>query len=201
MNLAGPDAPVAPSFYPVLPTATPVTLAANGTLDLNGVSQQIASLNDATPGSGGTVINSNTSTTTVLTLSPTGSATFSGSIVGGTLGTISLVMNGPGTQVLSGTNTYLGGTTVENGTLVVANNEAIEDGTNLTVGDPSAFMAPVVPSPAAAAAVSPVPEPGTLGLLAALAAAAAVGLRRRIGLGQPARLRRARDAGLPRMDA
>ena len=145
MNLAGPDAPVAPSFYPVLPTATPVTLAANGTLDLNGVSQQIASLNDATPGSGGTVINSNTSTTTVLTLSPTGSATFSGSIVGGTLGTISLVMNGPGTQVLSGTNTYLGGTTVENGTLVVANNEAIEDGTNLTVGDPSAFMAPPVP--------------------------------------------------------
>ena len=50
----------------------------------------------------------------VLTLSPTGgSTTFSGMIQGGgTLGAISLVMSGSGTQVLAGSNTYTGGTTI-----------------------------------------------------------------------------------------
>ncbi len=186
MSLAGPDAQIAPSFVPVLPTATPVTLAPNGTLDLNGAIQQIASLNDATPGSGGTVINSNTSTVATLTLSPTGSATFSGTIAGGTLGTINLVMDGPGTQVLSGTNTYLGSTTVNNGTLIATDNAAIPDGGNIYVGDPASLslFGGVVPANAhvAASSATAVPEPGTLGIVAAaLATAFAAAARKRIG--------------------
>ena len=39
---------------------TPLTIAAKATLDLNGGSQQVASLSDYAPGSGGSVINSNT---------------------------------------------------------------------------------------------------------------------------------------------
>ncbi len=74
-------------------------------------------------------------------------------------------------MVLSGSNTYTGGTTVYSGTLIVASNVAIQDGTDLSVGaDLSAFGA-VIPSQAGGAtpamAAAPVPEPGTLVLLAA----------------------------------
>ena len=152
LNVAGPDAPLTSlvpilttAAAPALPSTTPVTVARNATFDLNGGTQQIASLNDATPGNGGTVINSSTSSVAVLTLSPTGSATFSGTIAEDTLGT-SLVLDGPGTQVLSGTNTYQGGTTVLEGTLILADNEAIAAGTSLIVGDPSLLSADLVPS-------------------------------------------------------
>ncbi len=105
----------------ILPASGPVRIGSGVTLDMSGVSQTIASLADNTPGSGGSIINSNTGATSVLTLSPTsGSTTFSGMIQGGgTLGTISLVMSGSGTQVLSGSNSCSGGTTIKSGRLVV----------------------------------------------------------------------------------
>ena len=106
----------------VLPTTTTLSLASGGKLDLSGHNQQVASLSDYVSGNGGSILNSNSGAASVLTVSPTGgSTTFSGTIVGGgTLGTISLVMNGNGTQVLSGSNTYTGGTTVSGGTLLAA---------------------------------------------------------------------------------
>ena len=82
---------------------------------------------------------------------------------------------GGGTLTLSGTDSHLGGTTVVDGTLVLTNNEAIADGSNLTVGNVDKF-APVVPSPGAPGA-SPAPEPGTLALL--VASAALMGMYRR----------------------
>jgi autotransporter-associated beta strand protein len=79
-----------------------------------------------------------------------------------------LTLTGGGTMVLSATNTYMGGTTVANGTLIATNSKAIADGSSLTVGDPSLFSpAAIVPTQAAAAAITPVPEPGTLGLVVA----------------------------------
>ena len=51
----------------VLPTTTPLTIAASGTLDLGGTSQQVASLSDYTLGSGGSIINSNTAAAATLT--------------------------------------------------------------------------------------------------------------------------------------
>ena len=105
----------------VLPVATVLSIAASAAFDLGGGSQQVASLSDMTPGSGGSIINSNAAAAAVLTLSPTGgSTTFSGGIQGGgTLGAISLVMNGSGTQVLAGSNTYTGPTTINGGKLLV----------------------------------------------------------------------------------
>jgi autotransporter-associated beta strand protein len=77
----------------------------------------------------------------------------------------SLTLDGPGTLVLGGTNTYSGGTTVSGGTLVVTTPGALYTGTSLTIGASasSIFNGTVV----SAGVASPVPEPGTLVLLAA----------------------------------
>ena len=110
----------------------------------------------------------------VLTISRTGTTTtYSRSILsGGTNGAIALVLDGNGTQILSGANTYSGGTFVEAGTLIVNNSAALPDGSSLTVGaggtlifDPSVSGSPVSGAAIAAGSVSAVPEPGTLGLL------------------------------------
>ena len=98
----------------LLPATTPLTVSANATLDLGGVSQQVASLDG-----GGSIINSNSGTASVLTVSPAGGLTsFSGAIGGGG-GTLSLVKSGNGIQVISGSNTYTGATTVNGGILRV----------------------------------------------------------------------------------
>ena len=76
---------------------------------------------------------------------------------------------GSGTLILSGSNSFTGGTTVLDGTLILENNQAVADGSSLTVGDASAF-APALAVPATAVAsgpaIAPVPEPGTIVLLA-----------------------------------
>jgi autotransporter-associated beta strand protein len=111
-------------------------------------------------------------------------ATLSGPISGAG----DLAKSGPGWLVLSGTNTYSGGTLVSAGTLVVAGNESLPDGSSLIVGANavSAFF-PATPAadhgymvPAAAQGAAAVPEPGTLALLgvAGFVAAAAVWWRR-----------------------
>ena len=93
-----------------------MTITGSASLDLNGLGQQATSLSGA-----GSVINSNTTGESVVTLSASGgSTTFGGAIQGGgTLGTIGLVMSGSGTQVLSGSNTFTGGSAVQSGRLVV----------------------------------------------------------------------------------
>ncbi len=87
---------------------------------------------------------------------------------------LSLTKDGGGLLILSGTDTYRGGTTVDAGTLILTSNSAIADGTSLTVGsggvllfDPTAAASTYS---SAASQASPVPEPGTLALLAAAVA-------------------------------
>jgi fibronectin-binding autotransporter adhesin len=82
-----------------------------------------------------------------------------------------LALTGPGTLVLTASNNYMGGTSVYDGTLIATNVNAIASGTNLSIGDPTLLTmlpAAVVPmsAPTAAPAITPVPEPGTLALLA-----------------------------------
>ena len=80
----------------------------------------------------------------------------------------SLTMSGTGgTLILSGSDSYSGGTFVEAGTLIATNSEALPTGSSLIVGSGVALFpsyAPLIP----AAAATPVPEPGTLALLAAV---------------------------------
>ncbi len=107
------------------------------------------------------------------------SALISGNLID-TLGGASLAKTGPGVLILSGTDTYSGGTYVDGGTLVATTAAAIPAGASLTVGaagelifDPTADAAPqagVATAPTEEGAAL-VPEPGTAVLLAACVAA------------------------------
>ena len=89
----------------------PLTVAA-GVLDLNGFNPTVGALNG-----GGTVDNVIAGGAPWLTVGNGGAGgTFSGTIQN-TSGTLGLVKTGAGTQVLSGTNTYSGGTQINAGTL------------------------------------------------------------------------------------
>ena len=89
----------------------------------------------------------------------------------------SVTLNAAGTLILSGINSYTGGTNVEVGVLYVTNFSALPNGTDLTVGADGVFIFDPSAAGAQSLAVSPratnadsavaVPEPGILGLLAA----------------------------------
>ncbi len=77
-----------------------------------------------------------------------------------------IIKTGEGLLVLSGDNSYGGGTIVTAGTLQVTAPSALLDGSSLTVGDAAAFTTAATPAtvPATQGVVA-VPEPGTLVLL------------------------------------
>jgi autotransporter-associated beta strand protein len=108
----------------VLPTSpqTAMTINTNGIFDLASHSDGVASL---TGDSTATIKNSVIGGTSTLTINPaSGSTTFAGVIAGtngGLEGNIAVQKNGAGTLILTGANTYSGSTTINNGTLTVAN--------------------------------------------------------------------------------
>lgn len=97
-----------------------VTLTAAGsTLDLSAAGAQ--TIGGLAGGAGTVNIGAN-----ALTLAPSGSSTFAG-VIGGSG---SVVMNGSGTQTLTGANAYTGGTSIQAGTL------ALGPGGSLAAGSP-----------------------------------------------------------------
>ena len=104
------------------------------------------------------------------------------SAIGSIGGSGALTKSGSGRLLLSGTDTYSGGTNVLAGTLVVASRFVLPDGSNLNVGNNTGLLgAPVLGSPLAGGASNgdpnPVPEPGTFVLLALGAVFAAICFR------------------------
>jgi autotransporter-associated beta strand protein len=83
---------------------------------------------------------------------------------------MSLTLTNSSTLILSGSNDYSGGTVVEAGTLIVASNSGLLEGSSLAVG---ADAASLFASTAAGGLVA-VPEPGPLVLLGAAVCGAAV---------------------------
>jgi autotransporter-associated beta strand protein len=157
----------------VLPTTTPLFITSGSTLDLNGVNQQVASL-----AGGGSVINSSSLAAT-LTVGDFTSTSFSGRLADGA-GRLALYKLGAGTLTLSGSNTFGGGLSVVDGTLIAINSQALPGGTSLTVGDPSLLSmllpAAAVPTSAAGSPIpaSTVPEPAAAALLTTVIAGIAV---------------------------
>jgi autotransporter-associated beta strand protein len=105
------------------------TSAASPTLALNGFNATIAGLTGTFAASGTATIRNGAGlgSNSVLTLANlSGTNNFFGQIVDGAAGTLALVFNAPGRrQVLSGSNSYSGGTTVVGGTLQVNNASAL----------------------------------------------------------------------------
>lgn len=98
-----------------VPTASPVSVAASATLDLNGTAQTVAGLNGS-----GTVDSTQTGGTPVLTVNNNASASVFGGIITNTAGSLSLVQTGTNSLTLNGTapSGYTGATIVNNGTLI-----------------------------------------------------------------------------------
>jgi len=157
----GGPAPVLPN---VLPAGTAVEIAAGAALDLNGASQTVASLADSGP-AGGRVVSAADGPLATLTLDVAGGkASFSGPVEGN----IRLKKTGPGTQSLSGVNTYGGGTEVAEGVLEIAGPYAVPSGGALVIGrGATVVFAPDLVLNGTKAAATAVPEPGTLAILAA----------------------------------
>ncbi len=129
----------------MLPTSpqTAMTINTSSIFDLASYSDGVASL---TGDSTATVKNSVAGGTSILTINPaSGSTTFAGVIAGtngGTQGNIALQKNGVGTLVLTGANTYSGSTTINSGTLTVANTSGSALGltSNVTVNSGGTLM-------------------------------------------------------------
>ena len=92
-------------------------VASGATLDLSGYAQTIDSL--ANSGGGGGIVTNSVAGSAALTLAPTGTSTFGGSIQDGA-GQVSLIMDGSGTQIFTGSNTYTGTTNLVSGVLEIA---------------------------------------------------------------------------------
>ena len=86
-----------------------------GRLDLAGFSLTLASLS----GSAGAIANSATGTLATMTVRQATETTFGGAIDDGA-GRVALVLAGPGTLILGGTDAYSGGTYVDEGTLAAS---------------------------------------------------------------------------------
>jgi autotransporter-associated beta strand protein len=92
-----------------------IAIKAAGLLDLNNNSQSIPSLSDGGDVHGGAIRNSDAGTAVLTIGSDNSNSAFSGVIEEG----ISVTKAGTGTLVLSGANTYTGGTTIDAGILQV----------------------------------------------------------------------------------
>ena len=101
-----------------LGSSNAVYVASGATLDVQNVSETIAGLNNSS-GSGGTVTDSTATGVNTLTLGGTGAYSFGGIITAATPADMALIKSGTGTQTLSGADTYTGGTTIQNGALLI----------------------------------------------------------------------------------
>jgi fibronectin-binding autotransporter adhesin len=154
LQTATPLTPPVGSFTP-LGLGT-VTVNSPAILDLDGNSPMIGNLAGS-----GTVDNVSAGGTPTLTLSPSGSSNYPG-IIKNTTGSVAVDVYGTGTQGLSGSNTYTGGTTVSAGTLVInptstpATTSALPNGGSVSISNGLLQLAPGVSGGSGPAPVSSV---------------------------------------------
>jgi autotransporter-associated beta strand protein len=155
----------------------PEAMVFNGNLASYGVKDKVT-FDDS--GSGGTVAIAGAGVTPQSVVFSNNGKSYD--LTGGPItGSTSLVVNGGGQLTLSNTNSYMGGTSVNSGTLILTSSAAIASGTNLSVGNMTSLLtgAPTAAPGIAEASTVAVPEPGTLALLAAGIAIVAFRVTRR----------------------
>lgn len=115
-------------------SASSVTDAA--TFDMAGFSQTVAALQDtATSNINGKITNSTASTTSTLTVNQASNTVYDGIIENGG-GTVVLTKGGVGGLTLNGANTYLGGTNIKNGSIIIGGgNDRLATGGSVVLGD------------------------------------------------------------------
>jgi autotransporter-associated beta strand protein len=94
-----------------LTTTGTIILSGSGTIEMNGFNLKANSL----VSSGSSIINNSGASKTVSIMLMSGTATFSGILSG----SIALIKNGSGKQVLTGNNSFTGGSTISGGTLEI----------------------------------------------------------------------------------
>jgi autotransporter-associated beta strand protein len=108
-----------------IPTASAVSVLSGGTLDLNNVSITLASLTGNSSTTGGLITNSASSGTVTLTVGDANSTSFGGSISNNVGSALNLTKVGTGSLTLGGPNSYSGFTTVNQGSIILAANNAL----------------------------------------------------------------------------
>jgi autotransporter-associated beta strand protein len=103
----------------VIPVNSDVTVSTGATLALNDSTVNGAYATIGSLSGGGTVDSIGSKSPTLTVGNNNSSSTFSG-VLQDTLHALSLIKTGTGTLTLSGANTYIGGTTISNGTLQFA---------------------------------------------------------------------------------
>lgn len=105
------------------------TLVNNATLDLSGYN-----ITQGGFSGNGTVTNSAAGASTFTIGGNSLSNNYSGTIVDGASGSIALAKSGTGTQTLSGSNAYTGGTAINNGVLQLGNADAVASSGDISFG-------------------------------------------------------------------
>jgi autotransporter-associated beta strand protein len=121
------------AITPVLPTNATVSVASGATLDMGGVSQQLASLT----GSGNVALGVSSGAAACLTLGTAGNMEFDGVISGSSASTVTKV--GTGQLVLGGANTCAGNTIISAGTLALSGSGSISNSANIIIGGGAKF--------------------------------------------------------------
>jgi autotransporter-associated beta strand protein len=115
-----------------IPSGATLTVQNSGSFDMNGFSQTVGSLAGTT--GTGVVTNGNSGVSTLnLNVTNTLSPTYSGLILGG-VGGIAVNKLGNGTQILSGSSNFAGGTRILAGVLQASNNGALGTGSIQMLG-------------------------------------------------------------------
>ena len=119
-----------------LPNAGNLTVNTS-TLDINGYSLIVRNLAGS-----GTVVNNAAGTNNLLTVTSQANSNFTG-VIANTTGTISLNKIGTSTLTLSGVNTYLGTTTISQGTLAINADTGLGTG-SLAINDGAILSTPSI---------------------------------------------------------